>query len=165
MEFSRVAQLKLLVITLLIFSHSVYSQDFFSEKIWKLDSRKKSVYLRNGVFHTGSKKVVSDLNSTRGSFVPSRGFERLVFDFSSAVLPFIYGYISKGDKKLYLDFFNTRLSSNVNLLSKGRYVEKIKLFNINPESLTMEVIFKENVILDIFYLSNPSRLVVDIKKD
>jgi hypothetical protein len=152
-------------IFLLSLGFNCFSQDFFKERIWKLEERKKSVFLRSGVFHAGSKKVLSDLNSTRGSYVSSRGYERLVFDFSTDLLPFIYGFISKKDKKLYLDFFNTRLSSQIDLMSRGRFVEKIKLYKINSESLTLEVNFKESVILDVFYLSSPSRLVVDIKKD
>ena len=93
--------------TALFFISSAVAQDLLKERIWKISDRKRSVFLDRGVFHSEANPVQQELKDIRNSYVPSRGYERVVFDFSSAKPPRVYGKISSEEKKVYLDFFET----------------------------------------------------------
>ena len=55
-----------------------YAQDLLQERIWKISSRKRSVYFDKGVFHSDNPKLPQQLKSIRNSYIPSRGYERKV---------------------------------------------------------------------------------------
>lgn len=155
---------KLLFLALFVLSSTAFSQDLFSERIRKLDSRKRSVYLESGIFHNGGEKRPSSLKGIRHSFSKSQGYERVVVDFTTAKLPRVYGHVSSKDKKLYLDLFDTDMTGTVSSFGNTKFVKAINFFPITEDSLSVEIIFKENVSVDVFYLTSPARLVVDIKK-
>ena len=154
----------LFFVTLIFLSFSVLSQDLFNERIRKLDGRKKSIYLSSGIFHNGGEKRPSSLKGVRHSYSSKQGYERVVVDFTTNKLPRIYGHISSKDKKLYLDLFDTDILESVSSFGNTKYVKALNFFPITEESLSVEIIFKDAVSVDVFYLSNPARLVVDIKK-
>lgn len=154
-----------LIITCLIglFSYQITAQDLMVERIRKISSTKKSVYFDKGIFHNGSPTGKAVLKKVRHSFVKRNGYERIVFDFSSNKLPRIYGHVAKGEKKLYLDFFKTNLDSGIGSFGDSKYVESINFFPIDKQSLSVELIYKDNVNVEVFYLDSPARLVVDIR--
>lgn len=154
---------KLMILALLAGSVG-FAQDLLTERIWKISSRKRSIFFDQGVFHSDLKSSPKVLTAIRNSYQPSQGYERIVFDFNGNEPAKVYGHISKGEKKLRLDFFNTALEKSIDSVSNVKYVKSIDFFNIESDSLSVEITFKENVSFDIFYLENPGRLVIDAKK-
>ncbi len=141
-----------------------YAQDLLQERIWKISSRKRSVYFDKGVFHSDNPKLPQQLKSIRNSYIPSRGYERIVFDFTSNNTPKIYGKISGEEKKVYIDFFNTTLATTMDKLKNIKYLKNIDFFTLDEGRLSVELNFERKVSFDIFYLTNPGRLVIDVKK-
>ena len=133
------------------------------ERIRRISSTKKSVYFDSGIFHNGGPKIKSGLKAVRHSYVEKRGYERVVFDFISTDVPRVYGNISSGEKKLYIDLFDTSMGSNLGSFGKSKYIDEIKFFPISKDSLSIEITFNKVVNVDIFYLKSPGRLVFDIK--
>lgn len=147
-----------------IFTPKAMAQDLLKERIWKVSSRKRSIFFDRGVFHSDANVQEQKLKAIRNSYVPARGYERIVFDFTGSKPPRIYGHISSKDKKVYIDFFNTTLGEGVGELKDVKFLKNIDFFNIDPKSLSIELSFKEKVSFDIFYLENHARLVIDVKK-
>lgn len=156
-----------LILTFIISITSIsltYGQDLQSERIRSMSSRKRSIYLESGIFHNGSESLSSEIKSVRHNYSDKRGYERLVFDFKTAKVPRIYGYISAEERKMYIDFFETTLNPEIGSFGQSQYIKAINFYPINSESLSVEVQFKDKVTLDIFYLDSPGRFVVDIKE-
>lgn len=146
-----------------LFVTSLQAQNLLDERIRRISSRKRSVYLDSGIFHNGGPKRSSKLKAIRHNFSQKAGYERLVLDFVTSELPRIYGYISGKEKKLYLDLFTTDLPDAISSFGNSKFVKSVNFFPIQNDTLSVEVIFKQNVTLDVFFLKSPGRLVVDIK--
>jgi hypothetical protein len=146
------------------FSKTAFGQDLFKERIRKLSSNKTSIYVEKGIFHNGGVKLQSSLKSLRQSYNPKQGFERIVIDFSTNQIPKVYGHISNEDRKMYIDIFDTTLAKDFKSVANTIYVEKFNFFPIESNHLSIDMKFKGKVIADIFYLENPGRLVIDLKK-
>ena len=149
---------------LLNLGQSVHAQDLLKERIWKLADKKRSIYFDKGIFHFDSKASTQVLNSMRNSYIPGRGYERIVFDFSSNSAPRVYGHIATKENKLYMDFFNVTMSKPMDAINNARFIEKIDFFNIDKGNVSLEMLVTKGVSFDIFYLENPGRVIVDIKK-
>lgn len=150
-------------ITLLFLSGSaLWAQNLFEERIWKVSDRKRSVFFNKGVFHSTVNSTSQILKNVRNSYVQDRGYERVVFDFDSNTVPKVYGYID--EKKVYIDFFNTVLEKELSKVRNVKYVKNINFYNIDTDSLSVEIEFNSDVSVDIFYLESPGRFVIDIKK-
>ena len=147
---------------LVLYIPSVFSQNLLDLRIREISGRKKFLFFNEGVFHRESNSQ-SIVRSMRHSYSKKRGYERIVVDFSSKKLPKIYGHFSSNEKKLSLDFFNTSLSKNVGSFGVSHFVRAFKFYPLSKEFLSMEVLFKEAVKAEIFYLYSPARLVIDIK--
>ena len=144
-------------------SHVVWGQNLLEERIRKLSSRKKSVYLNRGVFHNGGPKSPSVLKAVRHSYSSSRGYERIVFDFETQAMPRLYGYIAGDQNKVYVDFFEVSPKKALSSFGESKFVKSLNFFPLTEETLSVEIIFKKNVSIDIFYLDSPARLVIDVK--
>lgn len=157
--------MKVLVVLILmsVFSNA-YSQNLNSQRIWKISSKKRSIFLDKGIFHSDKANGKLELLSIRNSYVSSRGYERIVFDFNGDQPPRIYGHISREEKKVYLDFFDTSLSKALSAIKEVKYVKSVDFYNIDQNQLSAEINFNSEVSFDIFYLTNPARLVIDVKK-
>lgn len=153
----------ILLIVPFIFQSTVFSQDLMSERIRKIGGKKRSVYFQKGIFHSSSNKVNSSLKSIRHGYQARNGYERLVFDFSSAATPKVYGYKSDKENKIYIDFFNTTLNDNIGGFGNSKFVKKVEFYPVGDDSLSVEVELKGKHAIDVFYLQKPGRLVVDIK--
>lgn len=158
----RIAAISLLA--LLLFATQGYSQNLLNQRIRKISSKKQSVYFDNGIFHNGNSKVSAMVKSLRHSFSSSKGYERVVFDFKGKKLPRLYGHVSKIDRKIYLDLFSTNLPSSIDSFGNTKFVKAVNFFPITKESLSVEILLKDSVGADIFYLESPARLVIDLKK-
>ncbi len=139
------------------------AQSLLDETIRRISSRKKSVFLEKGVFHNGGPKLKTSLKAIRHRYNRKNGYERLVMDFVGSKIPRVYGYISSKEKKLYIDLFDTSLPKSFDSFGDSKFVESINFFPIHEGTLSIEVNFKKKVSLDIFYLKNPGRFVLDIK--
>lgn len=156
--------LKLLLALNFVFAGQVLAANLLKERIWKISSRKRSIFLDKGVFHSEKNPVAQKLTGVRNSYVPARGYERVVFDFSSNKPPKVYGKISATEKKVYVDLFNTTLGSKAAQLKNIKYLKNIDFFTLDKDKVSVELNFDQSVSYDIFYLENPGRLVIDIKK-
>jgi hypothetical protein len=156
--------MKLLIFVLILQSFAVMAQDLSKQRIWKISSKKRAVFLDKGVFYTNESSPQQQLKAIRNSYIPSRGYERVVFDFTSPKPPRVYGHIANNEKKVYLDLHNTSLNRSISAVKNVKFVKNVDFFNLDKDNLSVELSFKENVSFDIFYLENPGRLVIDIKK-
>ena len=147
----------------LLFSQA-HAQNLLKERIWKIEGRKKSIFLEQGVFHSGTSRKKTVLKSVRHFFSKKNGQERVVFDFSTNPIPKIYGHISQNGKKLYIDLFDTGIKDNVPSVGTSKFVKEVKFYPISNESLSVELDLKSSSKFDIFYLENHARLVIDIRE-
>jgi len=145
-------------------SAQLFSQDLMKERIRKIPDRKKSVFFSEGIFHNGGPKGKSSLKALRHSFTPKAGFERLVFDLESDSPPRIYGHIMGDRTKISIDFFDTKLLKSVGSFGKSHYVETVNFYPFSEADLTIEIILKKPISVDLFTLEKPARLVLDIKE-
>jgi len=139
------------------------AQNLLEERIWKVSSRKKSIFLDSGVFHYNSTLPNATISGVRSSYVSGRVYERVVVDFDTATIPKIYGHISSKDQKISVDFFGTKVSTNPPLLTNSKFIKAIDFITVDGKNLTMELSLKNKASFDIFYLDNPGRLVIDVK--
>lgn len=147
-----------------VISCTLFATDLQTERITKIESRKRSLYVASGIFHNGAQKVDSKLMSIRHSFNKKDGVERVVFDFVSPKIPRIYATVSGKEKKIYLDLFDTELDKGIKSLGTSHYVETVNFFPLDNDTLSLEVLVKGNANAEIFFLENPGRLVIDLKK-
>ncbi len=155
---------KILGLLTLVTTLCAFSQNLSKQRIWKITSDKRAIYFDQGIFHSEKRRSTAQLISIRNSYVEARGFERLVLDFSEIEPPKVYGHISKDKSKLYLDLFNTSLSKKINTIKNVKYIDSVDFFNIDKDLLSIELNVSQKVSYDIFYLENPGRIVIDIKK-
>jgi hypothetical protein len=155
--------LSFILFTLLV-TPAAFAQNLLKERIWKISARKRSIFIDKGVFHSETNSMHQELKSIRNSYVTARGYERIVFDFTTSKPPKVYGKIENSEKKLYIDFFNTSMSPRIGELKSVKYLKDIKFFNIDKKDLSVELEFDRKVGFDIFILENHGRLVIDVKK-
>ena len=155
--------LALFLAVLIVLPNVASAQNLVEERIRRISDRKKSVFLNRGIFHNGGPKVASSLKAVRHSYNPKLGYERLVMDFETAQVPRVYGHIATGEKKLYLDLFDTQIKGAIGSFGNSKYVETINFFPISQDTLSVEIHFKQSVSVDIFYLDSPGRFVIDVK--
>ena len=154
--------MRLLFITLLV-SLPVLAQNLMEERIWKVAARKKSIFLDSGVFHHNSNIKNAGITAVRTSGNAKQGYERVVIDFDSSTIPKIYGHISPQDKKISVDFFDSKVVTSQPQLKSSINVKTIDFINVDGRSITMDLSMKGKASYDIFYLENPGRLVIDIR--
>lgn len=148
----------------------VQAQSLLKSNSWSLGDAPKNVFFDQGAFYykvqdkltgTSSKQ---EITSIRTAFDAEKKRERIVLDFSSEKLVGIYGYISKEKRKLYIDLHQTEKVKDFNSQVKGKYLKSVDIYVIEPKLLSIEFSFPEIFSFEIFTLSNPTRLVIDVKK-
>lgn len=157
-------KLRIFSLLSLFFCSALYGQSLHDNTIRKMAYDKRGIFLENGIFYSPVKNTPSQLKQIRNSFSASSGQERMVFDFTTAAAPKIYGYIDEKNNRLMFDLFKTEIVDGIESLGDSAYVERIKFFPIDDDLLSVEIVFKDNVSLDVFYLALPGRFVVDIKR-
>jgi hypothetical protein len=141
---------------------SAFAQNLMEERIWRVSSRKKSIFLDSGVFHKNSDVKSSNIVGLRNSAVSGRGYERIVVDFNTSVVPKLYGHITT-NKKLSIDFFDTAVVAAQPQLKDSKFIKSVDFINVDTKTITMEMTLKGKTSFDIFYLENPGRLVIDVR--
>ena len=156
--------MRLFLLFFIVFN-SYASINLTNQRIWKVSDKKRNIYLDKGIIYLNSNEEKVALTSIRNRFNASKGFERIVLDFNTKQPPRVYGLISQGKKKLFIDLFNTTLSANERrLIKKTKYISSIDIYQLDSNKLSVEFNLSKNYNFDVFYLTNPSRLVIDIKK-
>ena len=150
------------LVTFFLASVMADTPNLFQERIWKLQAKKRSIFLESGIFHRRSAIKDSSLVAVRHSFNKGKNQERIVFDFNSDDIPSVYGHISAKDMKLYVDFIGSGLNPALGSFGRSHYVEKMDVFPI--ENLSVELKLRKKITADIFYLKNPGRLVIDLRE-
>lgn len=149
---------------LLLFTTNLLSSvNLSNQRIRKISGRKQSIYVLEGIFHNGSPKYSTELKKVRHSYSSSRGYERVVFDFTSNNVPRIYAHYNAQERKISVDFFKTSLSEGIGSFGVSKLVEKINFFPLSKEITTVEIVLKKGNKVEFFYLENPGRLVIDLK--
>lgn len=152
-----------MILCFLLLSGVVLAQNLMEERIWKLSSRKKSIFLDSGVFHLAQGSSGSQVTGVRSSAVPGRGYERVVIDFNTPSIPRIYGHISSQNQKLSIDLFDTSVATTQPQLKNSKFVKNIDFISVDGKTLTMDISMKSKASFDVFYLPDPGRLVIDIR--
>ncbi|MFL5783003.1 MAG: hypothetical protein ACJ76H_00255 [Bacteriovoracaceae bacterium] len=152
-----------IIISFFLVAGSVLAQNLMEERIWKLSSRKKSIFLDSGVFHLNTGVQGAQVTGVRSSAVAGRGYERVVIDFNTPNVPRLYGHISSQTQKLSIDLFDTTVATAQPQLKNSKYVKNIDFINVDGKSLTMDIALKSKASFDVFYLPDPGRLVIDIR--
>lgn len=156
--------MKAIIFLLILQSTQLFAQDLTKQRIWKISSKKRAVFLDKGVFYSKSDSSNQELKGIRNSYVASRGYERVVFDFSSNTPPRVYGHIASSENKVYIDLHKTSLNKAIQAVKNVKFVKSVDFFNLDKDNLSVELSFNEKVSFDIFHLENPGRLVIDVKK-
>ena len=151
------------VVLALLVSTSVFAQGLMEERIWKISGRKKSIFLDSGVFHANSTVTNAGITAVRNSVVAGRGYERIVVDFNTAMIPKVYGHISSANQKISIDFFNTSAMTSQPQIKNSKFVKGIDFISVDGKTMTMEMSLKSKASFDVFYLENPARLVIDVR--
>ena len=138
-------------------------QDLFAERIRKVAHDKRAVFLDNGIFHNGPSNVASDLKGFRHHYSRELGYERLVFDFSTETVPRIYAYMNGVENKLYIDFFKTQARERPVASKNSHFIRELSVFQVEKDHASLVIAFKQNVGVEMFYLDQPGRFVIDIK--
>jgi hypothetical protein len=152
-----------IVFLTLMMAQVSFGQDLLSERIRKLSGRKKSIYFDKGIFHNGNNSGTSKLMKIRHNFSKKNGYERIVLDFATKSVPRIYGHISSGERKIYVDLFNTSLGKSLDSFGNSKFIESINFFPIDKDKISLELQTKSKVNAEVFYLESPGRLIIDIR--
>jgi hypothetical protein len=152
-----------IIIAFVLLSGAVFAQNLMEERIWKLSSRKKSIFLDSGVFHYNNGASNAQVTAIRSSAVGGRGYERVVIDFNTPTIPKVYGHISSQNQKLSIDLFDTSVATAQPQLKNSKFVKGIDFINVDGKTLTMDISLKSKASFDVFYLPDPGRLVIDIR--
>ena len=148
---------------LIFFNFNSFGQDLLGESIRKIGDKMTSVYMDKGIFHKAGPKKPGNLKAIRHSYSPKQGMERIVFDFAEAESPRIYGHFSTQQKKISLDLFNTDLAQSIASFGSSHFVEGVNFLSVSKDSLSVELHLRPQVTMDVFSLSSPGRLVIDLR--
>ena len=152
--------------SLFLLTPSSWGVNLLKEKIWKIGTEKKSVYLARGIFHSGASSTSSSqLRAMRKSYSPAEKRERIVFEFNTSTPPRVFGHLSDSEQRIYVDFFNTTILPNVRFRPESRYVGDMNFFSDEDGHLSLEMKLKSSVRAEIFSLNSVGRLVIDIKDE
>lgn len=139
-----------------------YAQNIFHGEVKYIGNRKKSVYFKSGAFIKKGQASLSKLQSIRHFYSPKNGYERIVLDIKGHEVPNIYSYIEAN--KIYIDLLNTTINENIRSTGKSQFVNNLLFYPLDDDMLSLEIDLNRAVEAEIFFLENPSRLVLDIKK-
>jgi hypothetical protein len=152
----------LIIILSLITLESSPAQNLLGQRIRKINSTKTNNYFQEGIFHGGA-KVSSGLMKVRHSFDKKDKIERIVFDFDTQEVPAIYTYFNSKNQKLSMDVSKLKVNTEIGSFGTSEFVTTLNVFPFENDIASMELIFKKNVEVEIFALSKPGRLVIDVK--
>ncbi|MBF0311780.1 MAG: hypothetical protein HQK52_00095 [Oligoflexia bacterium] len=160
----------LTILTLtLFFPLAALAQDLWQEKIVKVSPVKRGVFSERFIFF---KNDTFKGEEDQGVLGPMRQFytegskqERIVLDITGVKsIPSVYGFVAGDERRIHIDIFNVEASTNMASLGKSRFVKSMKVYPIGKDHLSIELELDRNLSFEVFYLTNPVRLVVDAKE-
>lgn len=155
--------MRILIFSLLL-SFSALGNSILEQRTVKLSTKKASVYSDSGVFFWKSTLKGAKVKTIRSFYSKKRGFERIVVDFTTPVIPSVYGHIDDKQGKLFLDIMDAAPDTQINQNVSGKYLKSIDIFSLDKSSTSLEFSFNEKYGFDVFYLNSPGRLVIDVRK-
>ncbi len=153
------------LVVLLILTSISHSQNVLKENSWVISGSKKNVYFEQGIFRAnGESSSPTILQNIRTHYNKNSKQERIVIDLTGTSMVSIYGSILPGKKKLTLDLMQVSKGETLPSVTKGKYLQSIDIYIIEPKLLTLELNFDAVYSFEIFYLLNPLRVVIDVKR-
>jgi hypothetical protein len=152
---------------LIFFSTLASSQNVLKENSWIISGAKKNVYFEQGIFRFSgdpAAQVPAVLQNLRTHFNKNTKQERIVIDLTGTSMVGLYGSILPGKKKITLDLMQVSKGDSLPVATKGKYLQSIDIYIIEPKLLTLELNFDAVYSFEIFYLLNPLRVVIDVKR-
>lgn len=148
-----------------LFLTNIEASDLLKEKITSIPARKRGHFFDQAILHTkGQAKGESKIIRVRSHYHQKKREERLVFEFQETMVPEIYSRVNSSERRLNIDFFKTTRSKEIqDHLKNVKYLDKLRFYDLNDGVLSVEMLFDKSLSFDIFYLTNPGRLVIDIK--
>jgi len=106
-----------------------------------------------------------ELRQLRHSSLQSRDFERIVFDFNEFNFPQkVYVLNSSKFKRVFIDFSGCETQLEELKIKGSKIIIGSSFYELGKGNLSIELELNKMKKSEIFYLKNPSRLVIDIKK-
>lgn len=155
------------IILLILVSKYTFSQNVLKENSWVVSGSKKNVYFEQGIFRfsgNADSTGPSVLQNIRTHFNKNTKQERIVIDLTGTSMVGLYGSILPGKKKLTLDLMQVSKSESLPAAIKGKYLQSVDIYLIEPKLMTLELNFDAVYSFEIFTLLNPLRLVIDVKR-
>lgn len=155
----------MLIQTLLFFSPICFAN---TANTTAVDYKKNSNYISSGVFFGGSKDVThTDLSDIR--WAQNTGFERLVFDFSSAQSPYFQVAVEPDLKRITVTFWSkisTEWSAKKIALKtlKSKMIQSVNVYpGVDDDLLVLSINLRAAIPTEVFSLSAPNRVIVDMR--
>lgn len=157
----------LIILIATVFINTASAQNLTKENSWPLSMNKKNLYFDKGVFHYGlpakNQVITQKVTGIRSFYNKATKIERIVLDIDGPALAGLYGYISKEKNKLYLDLYQTEKSETFAPKVNAHFLKTVDVYIIEPKLLSLELSFNTTLTYEVFYLLNPTRIVIDVK--
>jgi hypothetical protein len=154
--------------TLFILSISSAVAALEPNRIHEALPKKTENYLGEGLVMGGDREVqggiVKDLRRATNA-----GFERIVLDLDSEKTPYYQAAVEPAEKRIVVTIFgNPKIAFNakkvVEQFRKSSLVQKVELFpKVEEDTWIFALHLKAAVPVEIFELSSPSRIILDLK--
>jgi len=147
-------------------SHLLLAQEVQSLKKMELKYNKSDSYGVDIIVESSFKQSNKcELNALRHSSLESRNFERIVFDFNKSSFPQqVYVLNSSKFKRVFIDFSGCETQLEELKIKGSKVIIGSSFYELGKGNLSIELELKKVKESEIFYLKNPSRLVIDIRK-
>ncbi len=132
-------------------------------------SAKKNLYVESGFFAGGNKSIKkTTLQGIRRSLSPE-GFERIVLDLKSenSELPYFEIRLDSENQRFTVNLWTELKADSAEKLSralaKSKFIKELKTVSaLQPETAVLEFQLSKKAKLEAFYLTGPSRLIIDL---
>lgn len=131
-------------------------------------AKKTANYLSDGVVTGGDREVRGGIvkNLRRAT---NAGFERIVLDVDSEKPPYFQAAIEPSEKRIVVTLFGSPhigldAKKIVDQFKKSPHVRKVELFpKVEEETFIFALHLRNPVPVEVFQLSAPSRIILDLK--
>lgn len=169
------------IISSLLFASTVASQAFGAinpDQIYLTETKKKNFYINEGLFVGGDRAindvVIQDIRTGQNA-----GFERVVIDISGsknghpAVIerpPYYQVAYNRDEKKVIFSVWgNPKLNFEpekvMRSLKKSKLIKQVELLpKVEPELWTFAIHLEKGNAVEVFELSTPVRIIVDLRQ-
>ncbi len=155
------------MIFLLVLAPCAFSQNVLKENTWVLGASKKNIYFEQGIFRlsgSGDSSAPVVLQNIRTHYNKNTKQERIVIDLTGSSAISLYGSVLPAKKKITIDLMQVAKSDNLPTATKGKFLQSVDIYIIEPKLMTLELNFDAVYSFEIFYLLNPMRVVIDVKR-